>query len=83
MGAVKNDDLAERLRVVTAAVPGLRRVGVTKLQLGDVHLEIDPPVPDVTTGKPIDEYDPDTLNPSRFSRAKPEDEGVGDDGGDE
>ena len=75
--AMTPDDLADRLSVVTAAVPGLRGAGVTRLTLGDLVLEIDPPPPEPSRAAARD-VDADFLDPRKF-RAHDDDEGPGGD----
>jgi len=62
-------ELAETLRVITAAAPGLRKAGVTRLQIGPLQLDIDPPLPEAPSPR-REEPDANFLDPSTFRRAE-------------
>jgi hypothetical protein len=80
------DQLAEMLRVVTEAVPDLRTAGVTKLQLGDLLLELEPvPLAPATPRRHKDDPDEDFLDPAKYRRRdvpSVDDDDPDDDGGD-
>lgn len=78
------EQLAAMLRVVTEAVPDLRAAGVTKLQLGELQLEIDPaPMVPVQPRRHKDDPDADFLDPSKFRRRKADDDFDDDDNPDD
>lgn len=81
-------ELAARLRVITAAVPGLRKAGVLELEIPGLILKLDPPLLEPT--KPsVGDPDGDFLDPSKFRGDRPDrdpadpgdDDGDDDDGG--
>ncbi len=64
-----DDPLAERLRIIAEAVPGLRRAGVLQLTLPDLQLTLEPaPQEAVRPRARDDDPDEDHLNPHTFTR---------------
>lgn len=75
---LKSEHLADTLRVITEAVPGLRKAGASRVVVGGVDIYIEPlPLEPQKRGKGDDD-DADFLDLSKFRK---KDDGAGDDGG--
>lgn len=70
------DALAAKLKVITAAAPGLRQAGVTSLVVDGDHIKLAdlPPAPDKGDGD--ESVDPYTLDGFRGDRAPGEGDGT-------
>lgn len=79
-------ELADKLRVITTAVPGLRKAGVVQLELGELKVTIEPP-PIEASARAAHGKEPlpdDFLDPKKFRRTDRDedpDEDLEDDGG--
>lgn len=60
--------LAEQLRVITAAGPGLRKAGYTRIELGELRLEIEPALPEAPPRRRDAELGSDFLDPKKYRR---------------